>query len=144
MERRDFLYQISALAAVACTGYLSACSKPYVRPSSPRVFNPPSGTGNSATLDLSTEILNPGDSVFRNGILIVRLNGGNHATSFTAVQSSCTYEKVPIAYSAFQGLFYCSTHSCRFNTAGSVLRGPARFPLKTYVIKVNGSLLTAG
>jgi cytochrome b6-f complex iron-sulfur subunit len=144
MQRRDFLYEMSALAAIACTGYISACSKPYVRPSAPRINNIPPTTGNSATLDLASEIPNSGDSVLKNGILIVRLSSGNSASSFTAVQSSCTYEKVPIAYSAFQGLFYCSTHSCRFSISGNVLRGPARFPLRTYVIKINGSILTAG
>ncbi|HVZ38755.1 MAG TPA: Rieske 2Fe-2S domain-containing protein [Candidatus Kapabacteria bacterium] len=60
-------------------------------------------------------------------LLIVRKS----ATSYVAVSMNCTHEGCTLDPPS-NGVMLCSCHGSEFDTAGAVLRGPARSRLTTY------------
>jgi cytochrome b6-f complex iron-sulfur subunit len=137
MDRRTFLSDISITVAAACTGCLAACGK---ESGGGFQVNPPSGV--NITVDLNTEIPNVGNSVIKQGVIIVRLAETNDPASFTAVQANCTHEGSIIGFNTSQGIFICPNHGSQFNTSGSVVLGPATNSLKKYTIVISGSTMT--
>ena len=138
MERREFLTNVGISLAGMCAVCMGACSK----------SNTPGGGGIGGptnvnfNVDLSTELLNVGNSVVQSGVIVARIAAGNVATSFTAVQVSCTHEGTSINFSPAQSIFICPNHGSQFSTTGSVLVGPATSSLRRYNVSVNGSTLT--
>ncbi len=98
-------------------------------------------TGINFTVDLASEIKNPGDSVTKNGVIVVRLGAGATAASFTAVQVACTHQGTSINFDTGQSNFLCPNHGSRFSTAGAVLNGPAAANLKSYKVDIAGNTL---
>lgn len=64
--------------------------------------------------------------------------GGN----FCATQAKCTHRQGPLSKGKLDGATVtCPLHGAQFNVCtGEVLRGPARDPLKTYGVIVDGDL----
>lgn len=139
MKRDEFLTTLGIGLAAVCSGCLGACSSGDDAPATPQITPP---TNVNATIDLNTDLKNPGDSKAVSNILVVRLATGNIPASFTAVQQACTHEGFPIAYSATQGKFVCPNHGSQFSTSGAVQLGPATTALKKYTITISGSTLT--
>ncbi len=133
MERRYFLTNLGVLAFAVCAG----CSK------SGGVSNTGGSTGGGSTdvnfsVDLS-DLVNVGDSIVQQGVIVVRLAETNTASSFTAVQVNCTHEGASIAYHESQQLFICPLHGSEFNNSGVVVLGPATSNLKKYMVTINGN-----
>jgi uncharacterized protein YbjT (DUF2867 family)/nitrite reductase/ring-hydroxylating ferredoxin subunit len=61
---------------------------------------------------------------------------------FFATQATCTHRGGPLEKGKIEGTTVtCPTHGAQFNVAtGAVLRGPARDPLKTYRVTVEGEI----
>ena len=66
----------------------------------------------------------------------------NVAGQFFATQSRCTHRQGPLNKGRLEGsTITCPLHGAQFNvTTGDVLRGPARDPLKTYRVTVEGEV----
>jgi uncharacterized protein YbjT (DUF2867 family)/nitrite reductase/ring-hydroxylating ferredoxin subunit len=66
----------------------------------------------------------------------------NVAGQFFATQSRCTHRGDPLDKGKLEGsTVTCPIHGAQFNvTTGEVLRGPARDPLKTYRVTVEGKV----
>ena len=66
----------------------------------------------------------------------------NVAGQFFATQSRCTHRQGPLNKGRLEGsTITCPLHSAQFNvTTGAVLRGPARDPLTTYRVTVEGDV----
>lgn len=141
MEREEFLSKLGiGVAAICAGGCFAACSKSDTGSPTP---NPnPNPGGVSFNINLDSEIKNIGDSKTASGVIVVRLNGGNEVSSFTAVQLACTHAGTSINYSANQTRFICPNHGSQFSTSGAVLTGPASSNLKQYNIVIAGSILT--
>jgi len=146
MERKEFIKAFGLGMAGACmAGCLASCSKD--GGSAPP---PPAGggrpptipTGINFTVDLASQIKNPGEAVTKNGVIVVRLTAGATATSFTAVQVACTHAGTSINFDNGQSNFLCPNHGSRFSTAGVVLNGPAAANLKNYKVDIAGNTLT--
>lgn len=136
MERRKFISEVGLSVAGMCTACLGACSK----------SNAPDAGGSNGgnvnfNIDLNSSLINIGDSLVQSGVIVVRLAGGNIASSFTAVQVNCTHEGFAINFNTSQGIFICPNHGSRFSTSGTVLLGPATSNLKRFNVTVNGSSL---
>lgn len=136
LKRREFITDLGLSVAGICAACLGACSK----------SNSPGGGGGGPAnvnfnVDLSSSLINTGDSIVQSGVIVVRVAAGNAASSFTAVQVSCTHEGTAINYNAGQGVFICPNHGSRFSTSGIVLLGPATSNLQRYNISVNGNVL---
>ena len=66
----------------------------------------------------------------------------NIAGSVFAPQGKCTHRQGPLAEGKLDGsTVTCPVHGAQFNVCtGQVLRGPAKDPLKTYRVIVNGDI----
>ncbi|MEO8884751.1 MAG: Rieske 2Fe-2S domain-containing protein [Mucilaginibacter sp.] len=142
MERDEFLSKLSLGVLLACTGCgLVSCSKKG-DPSPANSNTPTPGSGTVFTADLSTTLLNIGDTKVANGVILARIAAGNTAASFTAVQVACTHEGTAINYNQNQGIFICPLHGSEFSTTGQVIMGPAAAALQRFTVSVNGSIAT--
>jgi cytochrome b6-f complex iron-sulfur subunit len=103
MERHEFLAKLGIGLAAVCTGCsLVSCG------SNPKSQDPtPNGDGNIFSVNLSSELLNIGDSKISNGVILARVAAGNSSDAFSAVQVNCTHEGTVIAYHADSGIYVC-------------------------------------
>lgn len=131
MERKEFISNIGITLAAICTGCLAACSKSSSTPASVN-FN----------VNLSSSLLNVGDSLKQNGVIIVRLAATNDPASFSAVQVACTHEGASINYNKPANIFICPLHGSRFALNGAVLQGPATNALQQFNVSVSGTTLS--
>lgn len=60
---------------------------------------------------------------------------------FGASQSRCSYCLTEILYLPEEGRLACPSHGCRFSLDGSVLKGPAKKPLRAYLVDLHGDRL---
>jgi cytochrome b6-f complex iron-sulfur subunit len=142
MERDEFLSKLGLGLAIVCTGCsLVACGSKSSNPG-PSQGNPPVGSGNLFSVDISSQLPNIGDSTVQHGVILVRIAAGNTAAAFTAVQVACTHQGTSIGYNAGQGIFICPAHGSEFSKTGAVLQGPAALPLQEYTVTVTGTALT--
>jgi Rieske Fe-S protein len=140
MDRKEFLSTFGfGLAAICTGGCLASCSKSSTDTPGGGTTPP---TGVNFTVDLNNEIKNIGDSLIRNGVIVVRLATGATANSFAAVQVACTHEGTAIAFNTGQTRFVCPNHGSQFNPDGTVLNGPASKNLKKYNIAVASNTIT--
>lgn len=142
MQRKKFITALGlGLAGVCAGGCLSSCSKSGGEPN-PGGGNPSAPTGVNFTVDLANEIKNPGETVVKNGVIVVRLSGGSTIAAFSAVQVACTHQGTSINFDSAQGNFVCPNHGSKFSTTGNVLNGPAATNLKQFSMAITGSILT--
>jgi cytochrome b6-f complex iron-sulfur subunit len=149
MERQEFLSKLGLGMVLVCTGCgLASCGSKAGNPAPSGVIvggatpPPPSGGGSLFNLDLGSQLLNLGDSVVSDGVIVVRLASGNLPASFTAVQVACTHQGTAIGYNESQHRFICPAHGSEFSDSGQVLQGPAALPLHQYTVSVDNSTLT--
>lgn len=66
----------------------------------------------------------------------------NVAGRFCATQAECTHQGGPLSEGKLEGsTVTCPWHGAQFNVCtGAVLRGPAREPVKTYRVIVEGEI----
>jgi cytochrome b6-f complex iron-sulfur subunit len=149
MERAEFLAKFGLSMAAVCAGCaFASCGSKGGDPSPSGVVvggapSPPAtGSGNLFTVDLGSQLPDVGDSTIQSGVILVRIASGNTASSFTAVQVSCTHQGTAIAYNESQHRFICPAHGSEFSDSGSVLVGPATLPLHEYTVSVDMNTLT--
>ena len=134
MERNEFLKLLGTASMAVCAGCaLESCSSS----SDPSV--PAAPTNIDFTLDL-TAMANAalgidGGSIYKSGIVIVRLS----ATNYVALSQSCTHQGTTINFVPLAGNFLCPNHGSRFSTTGSVINGPAISSLKKYNTTLTGT-----
>lgn len=142
MERTEFLSKLGIGALAVCMGCsMVSCSKNGAPGPSQGDGGAPV-TGTTVNIDLNSSIKNIGDQTVSNGIIVVRLAGGNAVSSFTAVQVACTHEGTSINYDSSQGMFICPAHGSEFGKNGALIQGPAARSLKQYTVTVTGTTLT--
>lgn len=145
MERREFVSNIGMTLALACVGGLAACSKSgdgYGSSPDPA----PGGPNAKLSLNLSTDLPNPGDFKIANGVILIRTGTGRTAADFAALSSTCTHQGCTVAtFNNTTRLIECNApcgHGSRYSTSGAVNTGPATAPLTAYTITVSGNTLT--
>ena len=79
----------------------------------------------------------PGSVVLVGDVAVFNVNGG-----FCATQAACTHKQGPLNEGPLDGsTVTCPWHGSRFDVCtGAVLQGPARDPLKTYQVTVDGDV----
>jgi nitrite reductase/ring-hydroxylating ferredoxin subunit len=89
--------------------------------------------GNQFRIDAAT----PGS-----GLLVGDAAVFNVAGSYCATQAKCTHRGGPLNEGHLDGsTLTCPWHGAQFNVcAGAVLRGPAKDPLKTYRVVMDGEI----
>ncbi|HLK97563.1 MAG TPA: Rieske (2Fe-2S) protein [Hymenobacter sp.] len=140
MKRNEFI-QLFGLGAVSVLagGCLGGCSKDDNDGSTP---TPTSSV--DFTLDLTAAANAPlndpavGYVYGANGQVIV---AKTTAGGFIAVAAPCTHQGTRVVFQAANTLFFCPTHSSRFNPDGTVVNGPAGAALKRYTVTQTGNSL---
>jgi len=79
----------------------------------------------------------PGSVLLVGDAAVFNVDGG-----FCATQARCTHRQGPLTEGSLDGsTVTCPLHGAQFNVwTGAVLRGPARDPLKTYAVTVEGDV----
>ena len=79
----------------------------------------------------------PGSASRAGGVAVFNVAG-----RFCATQGKCTHRQGPLSEGQLEGsTVTCPYHGAQFNVCtGAVLRGPARDPLKTYQVTVEGEI----
>lgn len=138
MNRREVIqkFLVGGTALLLVPSVLKSCTKDSTK-------NPgtnPDGTSD-ITLDLSLPVnsaLNTsGYSTIIQDILII-----NTGTKIVALSSICTHQGCTVGYNPAAADIECPCHGSVYSTSGSVINGPAPLPLKSYPVKITGSILT--
>ena len=147
-DRREFLRKSGAVAIMSMfgVGFFTSCSEDDA-PNGNNT-NPPAGStgitvnGNQIIVDLDVaSVLGTTGGwalVGQARALIVNIGGNN----FSALTSVCTHAGCDRNWSFSNNVFICSCHDSRFGTDGSVVKGPALQPLRSYPTEVSGRTLT--
>jgi nitrite reductase/ring-hydroxylating ferredoxin subunit len=79
----------------------------------------------------------PGSVLLMGDVAVFSAEGG-----FCATQAKCTHRHGPLSEGTIDGsTVTCPLHGAQFNVwTGAVLRGPARDPLKTYAVSIDGDV----
>ena len=113
-------------------------SAPTSAPSSAGSSTPPAGGG--AVLGPVSDVPVGGGKVFADAKVVVTQPTAGQYKGFTAI---CTHQQNPVG-SVEDGKIVCPFHGSKFNIAdGSVANGPAREPLASVAVSVEGGNLVA-
>jgi cytochrome b6-f complex iron-sulfur subunit len=143
--RRTLLRGIGVAVA---GGIVSACGgNDNGMPDAKMIDAPP---GSCPTGDLCLDITKAPNTTLQNvnGSVIVSSSAGNLAvvrtsqTAVAALSAICTHQGCTVAYSSTSMLLQCPCHGAQFMLNGSVNRGPATLPLKTYQASLAGNIIT--
>ncbi len=101
---------------------------------------PGAAAGERAPLEeneFRTSEVTPGSVLLLGDVAVFSVEGG-----FCATQAMCTHKQGPLSEGSLDGTTVtCPLHGAQFNVwTGAVLRGPARDPLKTYRVTVDGQI----
>ena len=79
----------------------------------------------------------PGSALLVGDVAVFNVDG-----IFCATQGKCTHKQGPLSEGKLEGsTVTCPWHGAQFNVCtGAVLRGPAKDPLKTYRVIVDGEI----
>jgi nitrite reductase/ring-hydroxylating ferredoxin subunit len=79
----------------------------------------------------------PGSVLLKGDMAVFNIEGG-----FCATQARCTHREGPLSEGTLDGsTVTCPWHGSQFNVCtGAVLQGPAKDPLKTYRVTVDGEV----
>ncbi len=142
MERDEFIKNLGlGLIAVCGASTLAACSNKTTPAPNPN----PNG-GKTATIDLSTKIINVGDQVVTGSILVFRIASGNAPASFVATEAICPHQSGNLNWINSQSFILCDLHAAQYKNTGAIIRGPQNSSgvtraLKIYSTAVSGTNL---
>nr|WP_294875535.1 Rieske (2Fe-2S) protein [uncultured Pedobacter sp.] len=149
MERDEFIKSLGLGLALVCTGTcLSSCGKSGNDGPDDKPDPGPGGNGNTATVDLSSQLMAVGDQAKVNGVLFFRIAAGNTASAFVATESICPHQGGSLVWKQTDNKIQCQLHFSEYSTNGTVLQGPQGTTgntrtLKIYSTAVSGNKLTA-
>lgn len=70
---------------------------------------------------------------------IVVIRDPANSNTILAFDRSCPHDGCNVNWSGNQSQFVCPCHDAQFNAHGAVTQGPARSPLTSYPVRVNGN-----
>lgn len=148
-SRREFCFKLAG-SAIAVTPLLAiliqACNKDNpTAPDTAAGFTTIQGSLSGSAVTVSVGSGSPLASV--GGAAMVKYSGGTLLAARTAqntilvVTSICTHQGCTIDGYA-NSLYVCPCHGSEFHTDGSVAKGPASSPLRTYQTQLTNDVLT--
>ncbi|TVR14682.1 MAG: ubiquinol-cytochrome c reductase iron-sulfur subunit [Balneolaceae bacterium] len=151
-SRKDFLRTAGSVSLFAALGIgFYGCSSSTDATGTPPPTIPDNddaititGGGNTITIDLSSNsVANLREQggwllITAANTLIVNVDG-DMFRSFTSV---CTHQGCSTNWQFNNELFECTCHGSRFDTSGSVVRGPANANLAEFTVSVEGDTVT--
>ena len=132
MDRKKFLSSIGTTAACICVGGMAACVK---------TSEPPAGSSNNISIDLTNQLNNVGDYLVSGPYAIVRAAVGNTESSFYVLSRTCPHAGFSVDYDLGLGHFRCPGHFSEFALNGSRISGAAPRGLDKLTFTVVGDKL---
>jgi len=141
MNRRELIQRVltGTTFLILSPSILTSCEKS-------QTLEPDKGTVPSTSKDLKIDLSLPENSALNTAgnskivqNIIIANTGKN---TFIAVSSICTHEGGTVGYNYSTNNFQCPLHNSVFAATGSVIRGPAAMPLKSYSVSQSGDILT--
>ncbi|RPJ20133.1 MAG: ubiquinol-cytochrome c reductase iron-sulfur subunit [Planctomycetaceae bacterium] len=133
-SRRDFLCLGAAAAAAACGGCAILGSRKADVTAEPKQGVIRLTGAQSATLLASEGSTLVKPKGLRDKILVVHLTDN----ALLAVSAICTHQGCTVNYNKDMGRIDCPCHGSQYAPDGSVIRGPAKRPLKQYEVTTEG------
>jgi cytochrome b6-f complex iron-sulfur subunit len=147
--RREFCQRVCQMASIAAVGSLVSACGGGGGPTSPTdIGSSLPVVGGSRGNGVTTVNIAPGSPLASTGGMALVQAGAvdflvtrTGDTSFIALTAICTHQQCTV--SNFSGsLFVCPCHGSEYTTSGSVARGPAGAPLRTFATQFADPLLT--
>ena len=108
-----------------------------------REVTPEAGEVTLRLADAQEELSRPGGAItlevagVKKPILLVRGEGD----TYRAILLKCTHLGCTVGYDEAAGALACPCHGSRFDISGAVTHGPAKAPLTTFPVTVDGEAL---
>jgi len=146
--RREFCTLACHVASALAVGSLTGCSggsptspSQISAPAAPTVGATVAGRLVSIAIDGVAALSTVGSAALAQTSLGTFLVARTGQDTFSALSAACTHEACTV--SGFSsGRFICPCHGSQFTTAGAVVAGPARIPLKSYTAQFTDGVLT--
>ncbi|MEJ6980824.1 Rieske 2Fe-2S domain-containing protein [Pedobacter sp. P351] len=151
MERDEFLKSLGIGLAMVCTGTcLQSCGKggsdDTGTPGNPPGGGGGGGGGNTASVDISS-MTAVGSQNTVNGVLFIRMDAANAASSFVATEAVCPHEQGVLTWQHNNSRIICGNHQSTYSSTGAVtgqpVGGGTTRALKIYTVSLTGTTLTA-
>ena len=130
LSRREFIVGTAACAGVLCAGCVTLNSAP--------TFDADA----DGRIEIPPELEHPGSQIkvrLKNvdePILVWRTPDG-----YGALSAVCTHRGCEVVYNDKESTLDCPCHGSRFKSDGSVMKGPAKRPLRPFRMEVTGSTI---
>lgn len=142
MEREEFIKSFGFGLALLCTGSCVSGCGGKDDTGTPDPGPKPGGGGNTATVDLATQLMAIGDQAVNNGVLFFRVAAGNNASSFVATESVCPHQGGNLVWKNADNKIQCQLHFSEYSTNGGILQGPQNSAGNTRTLKIYGTAIS--
>jgi cytochrome b6-f complex iron-sulfur subunit len=137
MKRRDFINWVGlGCLASSLPVAIAACSPESKTSAKPGPTTKPwQKVGTVAQLNKTGQLLAENSPI--GAVLVI---GTSKVTkNLIAVNPTCTHEGCTIDWKAKENKFVCPCHGAEFTRDGKIKQSPAKKPLKTYQVKIEGA-----
>ena len=137
MKRRDFINWVGLCClASSLPVAIAACSPESKTSAKPGPTTKPwQKVGTVAQLNKNGQLLAENSPI---GAVLV-IGTSKDTKNLIAVNPTCTHEGCTIDWKAKENKFVCPCHGAEFTRDGKIKQSPAKKPLKTYQVKIEGA-----
>ena len=137
MKRRDFINWVGlGCLASSLPVAIAACSPESKTSAKPGPTTKPwQKVGTVAQLNKTGQLLAENSPI---GAVLV-IGTSKDTKNLIAVNPTCTHEGCTIYWKAKENKFVCPCHGAEFTRDGKIKQSPAKKPLKTYQVKIEGA-----
>lgn len=137
MKRRDFINWVGlGCLASSLPVAIAACSPESKTSAKPGPTTKPwQKVGTVAQLNKTGQLLAENSPI----AAVLVIGTSKDTKNLIAVNPTCTHEGCTIDWKAKENKFVCPCHGAEFTRDGKIKQSPAKKPLKTYQVKIEGA-----
>ena len=130
LTRREFVVGAAACACGAASGCIAVNPAPMFEAAADHTLPLPVEL---AEIGSQVKVQLPGSDTL---VLVWKTKGG-----YNGVSISCTHQRSEVHLNKADDTLDCPSHGSRYKTDGTVLEGPAKKPLRAFVVDLQGDRL---